>query len=303
MANKGSKKLGSAPSSTDSSPAQSITILELMGKETLKDVTKEQTNKDMETIMAMFLELKAEIKSSQQKIEERIDKLHDKIEETVKNLETEIEMEKSAHMVRIKGVEEMKEQDLLNTIIQPLAERMGLGVKELENEIEFIHRINSRFAKMNKLPRDVRVTFVRREMKERVMRIMSEEPLTILGKEVVALKETPRRIREIRKNYRFLTEELNKDNIRFRWLLPEGMIVNWQAKNIRLETIQEAREFYKQNFKENERDHATELNEDNIGNYGNKHQRQRYKKVEVNLDQEARAGTESQINTRKKKRA
>ncbi|KAJ7313435.1 hypothetical protein JRQ81_004803, partial [Phrynocephalus forsythii] len=187
-----------------------------------------------------------------------------------------IEIEKSAHMVRIRGVEETKEQELLNTIILPLAERMGLEVKEFEKEIEFIRRINSRFAKMNKLPRDVRVTFVRREMKQKVMRIMSEEPLTILGKEVVALKEIPRRIRETRKNYRFLTEELNKDSIRFRWLLPEGMIVNWQAKNIRLETIQEAREFYKQN----ERDNATELDEDNIGNYGNKHQRQRYKKVE-----------------------
>ncbi|KAJ7329459.1 hypothetical protein JRQ81_015633 [Phrynocephalus forsythii] len=195
--------LGSAPSSTDTSPAQSRTILELMGKETLKDLTKEQTSKDMETIMAMFLELKAEIKSSQQKIEELIDKLHDKIEETVKNLELQvsdlnyhltefkqeiiknsnkidelekflneneeklnkqielnrelqettieysesilkIEMEKSAHMVRIRGVEETKEQDLLNTIIQPLTERMGLEVKELEKEIEFIHRTNSR---------------------------------------------------------------------------------------------------------------------------------------------------------------
>ncbi|KAJ7326613.1 hypothetical protein JRQ81_016372 [Phrynocephalus forsythii] len=79
-------------------------------------------------------------------------------------------MEKSAHMFRIRGVEETKEQDLLGTIIHPLAERMGLEAKELENEIEYIHRTNSRFAKINKLPRDVRVTFVRREMKERVMK-------------------------------------------------------------------------------------------------------------------------------------
>ncbi|KAJ7341851.1 hypothetical protein JRQ81_007448, partial [Phrynocephalus forsythii] len=247
----------------------------------------EETVKNLETQVSdlnyHLTESKQEIINNSNKIEElgkflneNEEKLNKQIELnrelqeiTIEHSESilKIEMEKSAHMVRIRGVEEMKEQDLLNTIIQPLAERMGLGVKELENEIEFIHRINSRFAKMNKLPRDVRVTFVRREMKERMMRIMSEEPLTVLGKEVVALKETPRRIREIRKNYRFLTEELNKDNIRFRWLLPEGMIVNWQAKNIRLETIQEAREIYKQNFKENERDHTTELDEDNIGNY------------------------------------
>ncbi|KAJ7338535.1 hypothetical protein JRQ81_012437 [Phrynocephalus forsythii] len=359
MASKGPKKFGSAPSSADSSPAQSRTILDLMGKETSKDPTKEQSNKDMDIIMAMFLELKAEIKSNQQKIEERIDKLHDKIEETVKNLEIQVrdlnqhlteskqdilknsnkideldkhsnvieeklnqqiklntelqetiseysdsilktEMEKSAHMFRLRGVEETK--DLLDIIIHPLAERIGLEAKELEKEIEYIHRTNSRFAKINKLPRDVRVTFVRREMKERVMKTMNEKPLMILGKEVVILKKTPRPIREMRKNHRSLTEQLNKDNIRFRWLFPEGIIVNWRAKNVRLETPQEAREFYKQSFKEIERDQVTEVDEDKIGTSGSKNQRQYYKKLEINPDQEARTESESQINTRKKKR-
>ncbi|KAJ7342210.1 hypothetical protein JRQ81_009670, partial [Phrynocephalus forsythii] len=125
------------------------------------------------------------LNENEEKLNKQIELNRELQEITIEHSESilKIEMEKSAHMVRIRGVEETKEQDLLNTIIQPLAERMGLEVKELEKEIEFIHRINSRFAKMNKLPRDVRVTFVRREMKEKVMRIMSEEPLTILGKE------------------------------------------------------------------------------------------------------------------------
>ncbi|KAJ7319679.1 hypothetical protein JRQ81_019190, partial [Phrynocephalus forsythii] len=108
--------------------------------------------------------------------------------------------------------------------------------------------INSNFAGKHRSPRDIRINFVKRSIKDKILKETNDKPLVILDKEVTLLKEIPKSIREIRNQYRFLTDKLNRYNIRFKWLIPEGILVNWKSKNIKLETVEEAENFDRQHF-------------------------------------------------------
>uniref|UniRef100_A0A2H6NCI9 Uncharacterized protein n=1 Tax=Micrurus carvalhoi TaxID=3147026 RepID=A0A2H6NCI9_9SAUR len=55
-------------------------------------------------------------------------------------------------------------------------------------------------------------------------------------------------MRDLRKKYQFLTSRLNKHNMNFRWLMPEGIMVTWQDRRHRLDMIDKAEDFYKQHF-------------------------------------------------------
>uniref|UniRef100_A0A2D4HSP0 Uncharacterized protein n=1 Tax=Micrurus lemniscatus lemniscatus TaxID=129467 RepID=A0A2D4HSP0_MICLE len=77
-----------------------------------------------------------------------------------------------------------------------------------------------------------------------IISLYREEPMIYKGKEITTLKQVPKRVREQRKEYRFLAARLNKNNILFRWIIPEGMLVLWQGKKIRIDTLEKAKEFH-----------------------------------------------------------
>ncbi|KAJ7335298.1 hypothetical protein JRQ81_013239, partial [Phrynocephalus forsythii] len=160
-----------------------------------------------------------------------------------------MEMDKAAHVLRLRHVEEKRDQDLREVIIPPLAEKLGLEAQAFEKEIESMYRVNSKFAKKHRIPRDIRINFVRRSTKDKFLKLTNDKPLVILDKEVILLKEIPKNIRETRKQYRFLTDKLNQHNIRFKYLTPEGILVNLKSKNIKLEMVEEAERFDRQHFK------------------------------------------------------
>lgn len=99
----------------------------------------------------------------------------------------------------------------------------------LEDELDLVYRVNSSFAE-KKLPRDVIAQFVTSRMKEDILQ-QFKSPLEIDGKRILILKEIPRKALALRKKYRTLTEALSKQNIKFRWELPEG--VSFQYKGTR----------------------------------------------------------------------
>uniref|UniRef100_A0A2D4KB38 Uncharacterized protein n=1 Tax=Micrurus paraensis TaxID=1970185 RepID=A0A2D4KB38_9SAUR len=65
-------------------------------------------------------------------------------------------------------------------------------------------------------------------------------------KEIQTLKQIPRRVREQRRDYRFWVAQLTKRNMLFRWLVPEGMLVSWQEKKIKVDNLEKAQELYDQ---------------------------------------------------------
>uniref|UniRef100_A0A2D4FDL9 Uncharacterized protein n=2 Tax=Micrurus TaxID=8634 RepID=A0A2D4FDL9_MICCO len=74
------------------------------------------------------------------------------------------------------------------------------------------------------------------------------EPLKYKGKEIVTLKQILRRVRNQRRQYQFLTTQLIKYNVIFRWLISEGILVTWQGKRFRLDSLDKAYEFYDHHF-------------------------------------------------------
>lgn len=64
----------------------------------------------------------------------------------------------------------------------------------------------------------------------------------------------PRRVREIRRQYSFLTKELFKRGVNYRWLVPEGLLFTWQEQRQRVDTVQKAELFYLEFFRGKEED-------------------------------------------------
>uniref|UniRef100_A0A8C6VDL0 Uncharacterized protein n=1 Tax=Naja naja TaxID=35670 RepID=A0A8C6VDL0_NAJNA len=67
------------------------------------------------------------------------------------------------------------------------------------------------YAMINKLPREVHIRFIKKIIKTQILQVAREKTLKYKGKEIVVLKQLPRRVREMRREYTFLT----KDNILF----------------------------------------------------------------------------------------
>lgn len=60
----------------------------------------------------------------------------------------------------------------------------------------------------------------------------------------MVLKQIPRRVRDSEKQYQFLNTKLIEREVNFRWLIPEGILVNWDGKRYGLDSIEKATEFY-----------------------------------------------------------
>ncbi|KAJ7303173.1 hypothetical protein JRQ81_012106, partial [Phrynocephalus forsythii] len=61
------------------------------------------------------------------------------------------------------------------------------------------------------------------------------------------LKDVPWRVRQIRKDFSFLTNLLLKQNIRYKWIYPEGLTLQWEKKTRRLDSLKKARAFAEEN--------------------------------------------------------
>lgn len=87
---------------------------------------------------------------------------------------------------------------------------------------------------------------VKKSTQVEILHRTRDEPTEYRGKQLVILKQVPRRVRELRRPYQFLTLKLIKYNINFRWLIREGIMILWQDKRHRLDTLDKAEEFYNQ---------------------------------------------------------
>uniref|UniRef100_A0A2D4MMZ8 Uncharacterized protein n=1 Tax=Micrurus spixii TaxID=129469 RepID=A0A2D4MMZ8_9SAUR len=81
-------------------------------------------------------------------------------------------------------------------------------------------------------------------MRDEIYKMARDEPLIYKGKEIETLKQIPKRVRELRRDYHFLTLQLVKHKVLFRWLIPEGMLISWQDKKFKIDNLDNAQEFY-----------------------------------------------------------
>lgn len=101
----------------------------------------------------------------------------------------------------------------------------------MDLEVDKTYRLNSRFATMRKLPRDVLVHFVR--TRGYILDYHFKYKLRMENMDIIVLKKIPVRILRKREGYSFLTDILKKI-IPFRWDKPEGMLFTYQEQRCRL---------------------------------------------------------------------
>ncbi|KAJ7313291.1 hypothetical protein JRQ81_004578 [Phrynocephalus forsythii] len=95
----------------------------------------------------------------------RLEEEREKDHETVKLYKEAtliLEMERASHTLRFHNVQEDKDVETTDLIEQALADFLDTEKSQMSQEIDQIYRVNSSFARKNKVPREVHVFFVRR---------------------------------------------------------------------------------------------------------------------------------------------
>ncbi|KAJ7312070.1 hypothetical protein JRQ81_006407 [Phrynocephalus forsythii] len=75
-----------------------------------------------------------------------------------------LEMERASHTLRFRNIQEDKDVETPDLMEQALADFLDKEKSQMSQEIDQIYRVNSSFARKNKVPREVHVVFVRRKI-------------------------------------------------------------------------------------------------------------------------------------------
>jgi len=178
----------------------------------LKTMFEEYSSKTSQTIIQSinqtleqkFTDLERRMDQKIEKIEKKwegeLKKTNDRIDWVETERETELdrlallELRDKEYYLRFRGLPENKEEDLKEVRIQTLAIAIGWDEDRMADEIEKVFRVNSKYAEINKKPRDVLVEFSRRKVKDLVLQINYDIGMKINETEVTVLKEIPGRI-------------------------------------------------------------------------------------------------------------
>uniref|UniRef100_A0A2D4KH05 L1 transposable element RRM domain-containing protein n=1 Tax=Micrurus paraensis TaxID=1970185 RepID=A0A2D4KH05_9SAUR len=189
------------------------------------------------------------IEQQSEKNEKKLELIENKIK--TENKETEealinLEMDRSSYYLRFQNVEESRGEDLTEIMAEILANFLERDKEEMIREIDDIYRVYTSYARRHRLPKEIHIRFARRKVRDIIYKISREETIKYKEKEIIILKQIPRRVRELRKDYHFLTNYLNKKNIPFRWITPKGILTTWNEKKIKIDDVSKAQEFFEQ---------------------------------------------------------
>ncbi|KAJ7326733.1 hypothetical protein JRQ81_016492 [Phrynocephalus forsythii] len=103
------------------------------------------------------------------------------------------------------------------------------------------------FTRKQKRPPEVVVKLMRRHIRDSILQFSQKQEIKIKESKVNILKDVPWRVPQIRKEYSFLTTLLVKQNIRYKWIYPEDLTLQWEKKTQRLDSLKKARAFAEEN--------------------------------------------------------
>ncbi|XP_026545754.1 transmembrane and coiled-coil domain-containing protein 5B-like [Notechis scutatus] len=225
------------------------TQMEEVKKEVRKDIQKldEKVGQIQEVLQKNEQRLQT-IEKRMEKTERKLELADERMQERYKEVENsliQLEMERASFYLHFQNVVETKEEDLTDMMAETIAETLQREKSEIINELDEVYRVYTNYARRFRLPKEVHIRFARKKVSD-IISLSREEPMTYKGKEIITLKQIPKRVQEQRKDYHFLAARLNKNNILFRWITPEGMLVSWQGKKVKIDTLEKAKEFYAQ---------------------------------------------------------
>nr|XP_060622192.1 M protein, serotype 6-like [Anolis sagrei ordinatus] len=223
-----------------------------------KDIT--EVRADMDSLKQDNKNLTKEnknLKDQQIDLKKKINTLEETVS-TLKQKQENQEIQDKEYQLRIRNLEEVENENI-REVITELISQIWKKTKEItEANIDRVFRAHSNYAKKYKAPRDVVVSFGRKNARDEILKENASSPTYYKGKRIVVMKEIPFSILERRRKYSFLTEELIRKNIRFKWDKKDGIVVTWNDTKYWLTSEPKARAFWEK-MQKNE----------NINNQGN----------------------------------
>ncbi|XP_070587150.1 uncharacterized protein PF3D7_1120000-like [Erythrolamprus reginae] len=187
------------------------------------------------------------VEEKAEKVEKRIGYLEDKAASRYRGYDesiTHLEMQRASYGLRFQNVIEEKDEDLKAIMADITGKILQMDPDDIKREIDEVFRISNSYIRRFNLPREIHIKFVRKSLRDDILHWSRAGQLQHQGKEIKILKQIPRRVRETRRDYHFLTKLLIKENITFRWLIPQGLSLTWKSTRYKLENLDQARDFY-----------------------------------------------------------
>lgn len=181
------------------------------------------------------------------KTDEKVGRMDAHFARVNKRLENEmvmLEMDKSGNFLRFQNIMEEKEECLREVMGEVMAGILGRDQTEILRDVDEVYRIYTSYARRNNLPKEVHIRFTKKSIRDEILQKTRLQAFTYKGKRIAVLPQIPKRVRDMRRQFEFLTTFLRKYKIRYRWLLPEGISFTWQTQRFKLESLQEAQDFY-----------------------------------------------------------
>jgi len=120
------------------------------------------------------------IKAETQDVRERVDKLEIEKDNELDRL-TLLEWKEKEYCLRLRGVAEKKEEEIRETVVQMLANLIDWEEERLEEDIERMFRVNSKYASTHQKPRDIAIEFSRKKTKEMILQASYDKKINIEG--------------------------------------------------------------------------------------------------------------------------
>lgn len=226
-------------------------------REELKDTREEirsDTHKEIESLASKIDRMTGEFKDLKTEVEQLTTQTKD-LEKKTSNIMTDQqnvnmsfllqEVRYRERNIKLRGLPEAEKEQIFDRIIPALAEYIETSEETLNWQIEKIFRINSRLAKEKNLDRDIAICFTNARLRNKVCSQNLEKKLIIEDKEIEIYKDIPIQILRRRQDYRFLTQELLKNNIKYRWDTFEGIVFSYRQKRYKIDNLDKAKDFYR----------------------------------------------------------
>uniref|UniRef100_A0A8C6XMS3 L1 transposable element RRM domain-containing protein n=1 Tax=Naja naja TaxID=35670 RepID=A0A8C6XMS3_NAJNA len=208
----------------------------------------EKTDEKVENIQQMmtYEERIKKIEEQEEQRDKEIGNINTRLSEVEKDRTESLrgEIDRSEFYLRFQNMDEEKGENLVGKMTEILVEALEITEEKMLNGMDEVFRVYTRYAMRNKLPREVHIRFTKKIIKTQILQMAREKMLKYKDKEIVVLKQVPRRVRETRREYLFLTKELLKRGVNYRWLIPEGLLFTWREQRHRIDTVEKAELFY-----------------------------------------------------------
>ncbi|XP_070584357.1 tropomyosin alpha-1 chain-like [Erythrolamprus reginae] len=140
---------------------------------------------------------KKKVEDKMEKSEQRMDEFENHsnvINRGVDEAITNIELQRASHGLKFQNVHEEKDENLSSKMVEIIGEILQMNPQEAIKEIDEINRVQTSYARKRNLPREVHIKFIRKTLRDDILKWSRDEDLKYKEKEVIILKQVPRRV-------------------------------------------------------------------------------------------------------------